>query len=327
MKQLILVSLLLLTTLFSDTISPVNLSSSTRAEVHVQDLVDGGYYDEANTFLDVALKKYIDNITLLMNKGTVLFNLKDLEGAKKYFVLVLEKDPRNELASEFIVLIEEQEDAKENKTVHGLVDYLSSSGLDFLMIFLAFLGGEIIARKYSKCTSNETMSIINTFKERKGLSSSLSSRIYFSFRECCLSKKVVSFCSFLEILVTFTIVITLLIAFLLTEFVFNITLFISEPLLTLTEAGLWEHISYTFVVMIVITILFRFSMKILSYDNNEEQYTIGIAEHLEKLYTSQEYKRLYAALEFISINDYDMFQPYMHNTEAKVVIKKYVSLK
>jgi len=327
MKRLILVILLLLTTLYSETTIDKNLSTPERAEVHIENLVDGGYYDEANIFLDEALKHYPNDIILLMNKGTALFNLKDLEGARKYFVLVLEKDPRNELASDFIELIEEQEEAKENKAVGGLVDYLSDSGLDFLMIFLAFLGGEIIARKYSVCTSNETVSIINKFKDRKKLSTSLKSRISFSFSECCLRKDVISFCSFLEILVTFTIVITLLIAFLLTEFVFNITLFISEPLLTLTENILWEHILYTFIVMIVITIFFRFSMKISSYDDNEEQYTIGIAEHLEKLYTSQEYKRLYAALESVSASDYDVFQCYMHKEEARVVVQKYVELK
>ena len=79
--------------------------------------------------------------------------------------------------------------------------------------------------------------------------------------------------------------------------------------------------------MIVITIFFRFSMKISSYDSREEQYIIGIAEHLEKLYTSQEYKRLYAALESIFADDYDVFQCYMHNEEARVVVQKYVELK
>ena len=69
-------------------------------------------------------------------------------------------------------LIQEQEDALENKDVESLLGFIQDKGLDFLMIFLAFLGGEIIAKRYNMCQNSSIYIMANHFIQRKSLTNS-----------------------------------------------------------------------------------------------------------------------------------------------------------
>lgn len=323
MKNILLILTLTFSLLCADASFEKALSSEIKAEVYAQNLLDGGYEKETNEFLIQALERYPENATLLMFRGTALFNLKDLENAKKYFMMVLDKDSTNEQASKFIGLIEDQEEAKENKAVGNLIEYLSDKGLDFIMIFLAILGGEIIARKYNQCSSYETGSIIEKFKKRQLLSKKVISRVSFSLKQCCLIRGVFTFCFLLEILVTLTIIFALLIVWLMIEFLFEITIFLSESIDTLTSDAIWNHSIDSFIWLTVITLLLRFVMKISEYDNKELTYVIELAEHIEKLYTGQSYGRFYDALESLSDEDYQNLKLYLHNKDAQKSIEKY----
>ena len=323
MKKLLFIILFLFSFVQADAAFDKALSSELRAEVYAQNLLDGGYEKEADEFLVKALDSYPENVTLLMFRGTALFNLKDLESAKKYFMMVLEKDFTNEQASEFIGLIEGQEEAKENKAVSSLIEYLSDKGLDFVMIFLAFLGGEIIARKYNTCTTHETMSAIRKFLQRQELSKSFTSRITFSLQQCCFSRAMFSFCSLLEILVTLTIVFALMIVWLMVEFLFEITVFLDESLNTLTSDAIWSHSVGLFLWLGVITLVLRFLMKMTEYNNKEEKYVIELSEHIEKLYTNQSYGRFYDALDYLSDEDYQFLKDFIHSDDVQETIEKY----
>jgi tetratricopeptide (TPR) repeat protein len=323
MKKLFFILLSLFSFLVADGVSNKALSSEVRTEVYAQNLLDGGYDKKADDFLIQALDSYPGNVTLLMFRGTALFNLKYLENAKKYFMLVLEKDPTNEQASNFISLIEHQEKAKKNKAVGNLIEYLNDAGLDFLMIFLAFLGGRIIDRKYDACTAHETIFVIKKFHNRQILSKNILYRMFFSLKECCFTQRRLNFCTLLEALVTLTIVIALLVVWLFLEFLFEITLFLNESIHTLTSNAIWSHTVDSFIVLGIITLILRFWMKVGLFHDKEENYIIELAEDLEKLYTEQSYGYLYETLELLSSKDYEDLKPYIHRDDARQMIANY----
>ena len=322
MKKIILILLILTSAVLGETSIDKALSSKIRAEVYAQNLVDGGYNKEAKSFLTAALKHYSQDETLLMFMGTTLYNMHDLQKSKEYFLLVLAKNSTNEQASEFIKLIEEQEDAKENKAVANIIDYLNDKGLDFLMIFFAFLGSEVIARKYNQCNLDDPLEVIEKYHIRHLLSKQLSQRIVFSLKHCCFTKSFFSLCSFIELLVTMTIVFAALIVWLFIEFAFEITLFFNESLLTLSIHEIEEHIFYSFITLSIIILILRLWMKINNYDSDIEKYKIELGGQIEKLFTEQDYQHFYTLIALLSKEDYTNVKKYIHNTEVAETIEE-----
>lgn len=306
--------------LFADAASEKALDSKMRAEVYAQELIDAGEYKRANDFLARAIERYPDSDTLLMFNGTSHFYLKQLEEAKKYFRLVLQIDPRNEQASAFIATIEEQEAAQENEIIGSLVEYLGDKGFDFLMIFLAFLGGEIIARRYNECNAAEIEGLIDAYKHRSALVRSWRARAVFTVGRCCFSRNVFTFCFLLDIVVTVIIAVTLLILWLLPEFLFGITLFLDESVTTISSDSLWWHIVKVFVVMIILTLAIRLWGVVRNFESREERYAVAVAEHIETLFFENAYGRFYDALEALSPQELQSVLPYVYSADIRSVI-------
>lgn len=325
MRRFVFIGLLTLLSLipaWADAAAEKAFESQMRAEVYAQELIDAGEYEKANSFLDEAIARYPDSDALLMFKGTSHFNLKELDEAKKYFRLVLEIDPRNEQASAFIGTIEDQEAAKENEAVGNLLDYLNDKGFDFLMIFLAFLGGEIIARKYNECSASESGALLGAFQARTSLVQGTWARMVYTVGRCCFSRNVFTFCFFLEVLVSVIIAVTLLIVWLLAEFLFGITLFLEESLTTLSSEAIWQHVFMMFAVMAVVTLLLRLWTKVRGFESRQDRYVLALAEHMEVLYDERAYGRFYDLLELLSCSELEVLGEYMHDDEIRTLMLK-----
>lgn len=308
MKTFIVLFFILIVNLSANTSLEKHLKSEIRAEVYAQNLIEGGYNTKAHTFIEKALLKYKKNEALLMFNATSLYHLKKLQEAKNYFKLTLEVNPSNEQASKFIELINAQENSKQNHVISNVIDYLSDKGLDFIMIFLAFLGGEIIAKKYTKCSKNTITLAIEKYKNRKKLSLK-KGRISFAFKH--MISNIFSFCTVLETLVILTIVIALLIVLLMTEFLSGFTFFVSESFTTLSETSIWEHTGIMFFALLFITLVLRFIMIVLEYEDNKELYLIEVVEQLERLFANKSYVLLYKALEKLNEEDLQQFEKYL----------------
>jgi hypothetical protein len=177
------------------------LTSPKKAEITIQQMIDDeGDFKKASEFGIKALKVYSDNVFLLAYTGKAYYNIGNLEDAKKYFMQALDLDPTNEVASQFIKLIEEQELAKENKAVTGSLAYINDKGLDYLLIFLAFLGGEIIARRYSHCQAKKSLHLTKVYVWNKTTSPNIFQKIFYIVVKAIKNP----FCSFLSLLVTLT---------------------------------------------------------------------------------------------------------------------------
>jgi len=292
----------LVTISFSNENFEKHLVSELRAEVYAQNLLDGGYDEDLQSFLSQALKKYPENEDMLMYNATSLYHLKKLQESKKYFKKALKVNPANEQASDFIEKIEDQESSQENKVLEKLIEYLSDKGLDFLMIFLAFLGGEIIAKKYTQCSKYTFLVSVAKYRNRKDLASSYLERIKFSVSNCCASKTIISICSFLEVLIAFTIVIALLIVWLMIEFLSGFTMLLSEPIALLSSHTLWTHSAQIFFLLLFFTIFIKFVAYLQSFEDDESLYILEVVEQLEQLYDNKEYILLQKAISKIKEN-------------------------
>ena len=265
--------------LFADTSK--HLSSQMRAEVYAQNLIDGGYYKESKEFLNKAKEKYPKSETLWMFSATTEYELKYFDNAKIFFTKTLELNPKNEEAAEFKAIIEKQEEASENKTLSVLFEYLSDKGIDFISIFLAFLGGEIIARKYAKCNSLEIKNLAKQYKNRRVLQVSGKSRIGFAVKNYFSGH--FSFCSLLRILIVMIIAGTFLIMWLIIELLTNANLFVDKQLLLMNSSEIWQYTMSTFVIFIGLSILLQIVMYMFYLKDSSSTVELELIEHLEAL--------------------------------------------
>jgi tetratricopeptide (TPR) repeat protein len=170
MKLLLLLALLA-TSLFSYDLQKAekSLLSLDRAEVYASRLVQRNELDDATRFIKEARKKYKNSFQLLYWNGELYLEEGKLDLAEKCFrqALVLKKN--NKLAKQKIEYIQEQKEAKENSDVADLLAVVNDKGLDFLMIFLAFLGSELIAKRYNTCQNNSIYTIGQNYLRRKQL--------------------------------------------------------------------------------------------------------------------------------------------------------------
>ena len=184
------------------------LTSEKKAEVSIQQIIDDeGDYKKAQKLGIEALSRFTNNSFIMAYTGKAFYSEGDLESAKKYFMQALDIDPTNEIASQFIQLIEKQSNAKENKDVSSALTYLNDKGLDYLLIFLAFLGGETIARRYSNCQSRQNLESIKAFAWTKQNNPALIQKFLYIITKTIKNP----FCSFLSLLIilTTTVAITI----------------------------------------------------------------------------------------------------------------------
>jgi len=254
-----------------------------KAEVKAQNLLEGGYYKEAKLFLEEERVKYPNSEALWIFSATTEYELKNFDSAMLYFKKTLEINPKNEQASDFISKIEAQEEAQENKALSQLFDWLGDKGLDFLLIFLAFLGGEIIAKKYVKCSSREEKNIVKQYALNKQLLSSFTSRLKFTITHFFDIKKMFCFCGFLNVIMVVCISGALLIVWLVIELVGNFNFFISSQLNFMNPSELWMYAINAFGIFTFFTISLQFIMYLIYVSSSSKDVKLDMIEYIEKI--------------------------------------------
>lgn len=290
----ILLFLFLSLTLFAN---EKNLKSDIRAEVHMQKLVEGGYSKKAIEFSSKAIKKFPKNETILSFRAKAFYELKDFDKAKIYYIKTLEINPKNEQAANFMNLIQEQENASENKALESLFEYLNDKGMDFLLIFLAFLGGEIIARKYSKCSSIEERNLPLQYANKEKLTLEASFRFTFALKNYIDFKSILTFCSFFNLIIVFLISFSILIAFLLFLLLTDITLFSSIEFKYMSVKQLWEYSIYIFIATTFITIIVQFMMYVNHLKISSLKLDLELVQYLESLASDNRLDKLYEVIK------------------------------
>jgi tetratricopeptide (TPR) repeat protein len=266
------------------------LKSKTRATITLQKIVDNeGDYQKALEFSKLAFNKYPNNIMIQQYRAKALYLLNDLQNAKILFIKVLEKDPTNDIAADFIVKIEAQEKAQKNKDLESTLGYLSDKGLDFILIFLGFLGAEVLGRKYTTCNSNKYAFIINQYIYFYNVSNiTYLSKLKFLLTEYFHYKNLFSLCNILSIIILLTISSAVTISFYWLELIGYINIFIDEETLKIiTSNSLQIHY---LIVLFFISLLIIFISSISHFIDDNNKYTVS--DILEELLINNEFSLL-----------------------------------
>jgi len=138
-----------------------HLKNKDRAEVYAEKLLDKGDYTLVKDFLNCAInKKGMKSATIYLYLGDAYIKLDQLKKAKIELLHSIKMDPNNELIAKKIQSVEYMIEASENDDLGDALDLLYDKGFDFLMIFLAILAGEVIARQYTNCGFDEEKKIV-----------------------------------------------------------------------------------------------------------------------------------------------------------------------
>lgn len=326
--KILLILFFSITLLFGaiDTNLQKQLSSADRAGVYLENLFEAGELEEAKSFLQLANAKYHNDADILCWSGKVYADLNNLEMAKKYFIRALDIDPTHHLARIQLELIKEQEAAHTNEDMDEVMGFLSDKGLDFLMIFLAFLGGEIIAKRYNVCKNRHIYVMAEHFINKKSLSSSPKSRLKLTLSHY-LKQEFFSFCFIINFLVILTISIALMIFWLLVAFYFEFTWLLDEPLSTVDLETIMYYLLKVFTIAFVSTIVTRGIMNYINLPKNETLYDIEFIEELDMLYSNLAYTDIYDVLEYVKASGVskEEIKKLLSNysQEAEAIIKFY----
>lgn len=299
--KLLLILLFSVSLLLGATTAKLNkyLSSQDRAEVHLENLFEAGELEEAKSFLVLANKKYKNNADILCWSGKIYADLNDLETAKKYFILSLNVDPTHPIAKIQLELIKEQEAAHENEDMAKVMGFLSDKGLDFLMIFLAFLGGEIIAKRYNACQNKQVYIMAEHFIHKQSLCSSHKNRLKL-FLSQYFKQDLFSFCFFINFLVIITISLALMIIWLLVAFYFDFTWLLNEPLSTVEFGTIMLYLYKIFTITLILTIVTRAIMEYINLPKDEMAYDVEFVKELDILYSNFAYTDICDAFNYLN---------------------------
>lgn len=281
-----LLFLFLVVSLFSynETKAQKALSEVDRAEVYGERLVTNGEFKEANLFLLKAMKRYKNSFSLLYWSGVSqeIDKKGDLELAEKYFRQALALQQNNKTVRQHIENIQKLKKAKKNENVIDLLDYLQDKGTDFLMIFLAFLGSEIIAKRYSICKNNSISFMIQKYKNRREIAISWKNKTFFTLKQM-LSKQFSFQCLFINFLILITLATSMLIPLLFIEFQWEITIFLNESILLMDTQVIETHIWQMFLLFFIISFIGVQVIKILNLPKKVYIYEITFISELDAL--------------------------------------------
>jgi hypothetical protein len=319
--SLLLVSLSLLFSLETKTVEQ-NLVDAGHAEVVLQTMVEDGYIDDAIIFAKKANEKYADNILLLTWSGQAYLEKDDLEVALKYYKQVLDLDPSNEIAKMKIEFIDDQESAKENKNIATILEWLIDKGLDFLMIFLAFLGGEIIAKRYNSCQNNYIYTLVYYFLQDEKLYNSWANRLEIMFSQG-FKQRFSPFCLVINFLIIVTIVVAMMIVWLFIAFHFEIDFLLDEPLLTVGTLALDFYFVKLFALFFIITITVRKIMQYNKIPTSRTACEIELVEELDSLLENRAYRVLHQVIQDLEEKDISkLVHKYSSDADAILKFKK-----
>jgi len=300
------------------------LKSELRAKIKLQKLVDdAGDYKEALKFSKKALEKYSSSLMIKQYRAKALYLTKDLKNAKILFMHILEEDPTNDIAADFINKIEQQENAHKNKDLEEVIGYITGQGFDFLLIFLGFLGAEVLAKRYHACENNNYIDTIeyyiNNYKyEEAGYKLN---RFLYKTKKYLLN--FFSICNLLSLIILFIISTSLTLIFFCVELIGHFDVILSEDILkSITTDELWRHFIITFVIISLAIVLNKVISSIREPKENEND----VADTLQELVMSGEYAILRENISklnaTISKTKCNMIIEGCINNEAREVIQK-----
>jgi len=303
----------------------INILSEAEVEAIVQDHIEGGYVEEASLLLEDARGVYPQNASLLVFSGRAAYELSDLTTAKKYYILALELDANNEIAAASIENIEGQEEAQENKVVSAALEYLGDKGLDFLMIFLAFLGGELLAKRYLVCESTYVIRYVKQYIKLRPATQPVDSKDVSSKlpkRPFCYAATVINY---------MTIAVALLIIWIFINIMNEeFTALLGIDLTVMTENDIWRYTMVSYMVILVFIIIVG---KIVSYmyrSKSKDEVVLATAQKLQEIALDGQYMILREACRLLVANyanndtyiierDYILHQCY--SDEARSIIE------
>ena len=303
------------------------LKSETRAKIKTQKLVDdAGDYIEAIKFSQKALELYPNSVMIQQYRAKAFYLSNDLEDAKTLFMHILEIDPTNDIAADFISKIEGQEEAQKNKDLEEVLEYLADKGLDFLLIFLGFLGAEVLAKRFNNCENHTYLKTIDHYINHYNLpaADNLLNRIFYMLRE--YSGGFFTLCNFLSIIIIITISIAVTIFFTWLEFIGYINLLVTEEQLkTIASNELWTKF---IVVMIVVSIIIVF-VKVVKILSAPKETELDVADTLQELAINNEFTLLRQNVQklnkVISENDKKKILDACASQDARDMIEKLFS--
>lgn len=316
-KIFIFIFITFLTISFSKEIKDIDnvLKSKNKSIVYVQELYVAGEYDKAIEISKKALILYPKNLALLKLKAKSNYELHNLENARIDFVKVLDMNPTDDNAQEAISKIDIQESAKTNKSLDTITGFLADKGFSLLMIFLGFLGAEIISKKYSKCKSHLVKNEIFYFIKLQEKSSFLTklNMVFFKNINSLLSTcKVLSIIIFMTIIATISIILTYIFIFIA-----------DKELLLMTNDEISIRILFIILVSLILFFIYK-TFKIYTINIKE----IDITNILQNQALSNEFDSLFSSIEILIDNNINMGKilEYCTSNDAKEIIHNTITL-
>ena len=301
--------------------SAINIASENAIEAIVQEHIESGYVKEAYLLLEDVRGVYPQNVNLLVFSGRAAYELDDLSEAKSYYQLALELDSNNEIAALNISNIETQEEAQENKVVSGVVDYLGDKGLDFLMIFLAFLGGDLLAKRYMTCSSGVVLSSLKHYLKIKYPKVKVSGN---SWKTTRVHKKL--FCYFSSILNYLTISITILIIWVFFNISndFIVTL-LGVDLTTITLEDIIPLLYLSMIGILVMILTLNLLFKWMTRSNDEKTLLFEVTKELQAVALDGEFIILREACNLVrhyDVSEINCILDQCYSDEARGILEK-----
>jgi len=298
------------------------LKSQIRSEITIQKIVnDEGDYPKALKFSTLAIKKYPNSMIIQLYRAKALYLTSNLDDSKILFMQILEKDPTNDIASDFIDKIEKQEEANKNKDLEEIFEYMSDKGFDFLMIFLGFLGAEVLAKKYQECNNHDYIIVVNHYIANYYNKADSFRLNRFIFDAKVYLKQIFSLCNFISLIIIFTISLAFTIAFFWLELVGYINIIFSEDILkTVTSDQLWSHFRIVLVISIFIIFIKNIFVSIMEDQATKED----VAYTLQEMVVNNEYELLrdvvFELNKIISDNEKEIILNNIIDENAKSII-------
>lgn len=321
--KIILVFLFIISSLFGFDYDKY-LKSEIRAQVKLQKLVeDEGNYKEASNFGKLAYNIYEQNLFITSYYAKAIYLTGNLEESKILFMKILSVDPTNDIASEFVKKIEEQEAAKTNKDLENTLNYLSDKGLDFLMIFLGFLGAEVLAKRYNNCESDNYKNHIDHYiyfsKNGQGIIQKVNTLVIDYF------KTFFTICNLLLLIIIVTIAAAISIVLNWMELMGYFSLLVSQEKLQIINSDeLWIHFLVILSSTIVFIVLSKFITKLFSDTENNND----VANVLQELALNNEFDLLKECTSDLIDANINMEQilKYCVNDDAKNIILNMITI-
>ena len=264
-------------------------------------LIEQGYDKKALVILNKILKTHPHNDNLLTLKAQALKDLKKLDEAKIILQKALAINPENKKALALVENIKNIENNIANKVLEDTLNWISDKGVDFLFIFLGFLGGELLNVAYQNCNKLKEQRLILNYTGKKEF-----------------TLKSIN-CIFIDFLIYLTVAFAFTIPFLLVE------LFIEPPYLKyITEQGLVIHISIVFFIFLLFIFIYNFYKKRIKKTVENEIIADIFLRYLDE-------RNIYMLKQDLKLLNYEQLENILQNIpfeEEKEQIRKiFISLK